>query len=320
MAKPRRLWVDWTVDRCARGLLWAAFRLPYARRVPMMGAVFRALGGITGFRTRAEEQLAYIHPEMRADERRRIADAVLDNFGRVLIENYSTTDQLEWAKCWQPRGPGLETCEQARRAGRAILFVSGHFGNYQAARAAMNVRGYQMGGLYRLMNNPYANAHYVASVEGVGGRAFPRDRRGLAGFVRVLRDGGQGAILIDQYFSGGEPLDFLGKPAPTVLSAGELALKYDALLVPIYAERQDNGLDFDVTIETPIPHTDARTMTQALNDSLGARVRARPDQWFWVHRRWKPLRQAGQFPPLDPDSPATEALPEAEETHTTSSQ
>jgi Kdo2-lipid IVA lauroyltransferase/acyltransferase len=169
-----------------------------------------------------------------------------------------------------------------------------------------------MGGLYRLMNNPYSNAHYVASVEGVGGRAFPRDRRGLVGFVRVLRGGGQGAILIDQYFGGGELLDFLGKPAPTVLSAAEMALKSDALLVPIYAERLENGLDFDVSVEAPIPHGDARSMTQALNDSLAARVRARPEQWFWVHRRWKPDRQARRFPPVPPAAPETETLPAAD--------
>jgi KDO2-lipid IV(A) lauroyltransferase len=310
MPKPRRLWLDWTVDRFARGLLWMAFRLPYERRVPMMGALSRALGGVTGYRARAEAQLAYIHPDMPADERRRLAKAVLDNVGRVLIENYSTADQLAWAERWDPHGPGLSACETARAEGRAILFVSGHYGNYQAARAAMNVRGYKMGGLYRLMNNPYSNAHYIASVEGVGGQAFPRDRRGLAGFVRVLREGGQGAILIDQYFARGVPLDFLGKPAPTVLSAGEMALKYNALLVPIYAERLENGLDFDVTVEAPIPHSDPVTMTQALNDSLAARVRARPGQWFWVHRRWKPERQARAFPRDAPDGPLEEPLPE----------
>jgi Kdo2-lipid IVA lauroyltransferase/acyltransferase len=307
MPKPRRLWADWTVDRAARGLLWLAFRLPYETRVPMMGRIFRALGGVSGYRARAEEQLAYIHPDMPAAERRRIAMGVLDNFGRVLIENYSTADQLDRAQRWQPQGPGWEACEAARQAGRPILFVSGHFGNYQAARAAMNVRGYQMGGLYRLMNNPYANAHYVASVEGVGGKAFARDRRGLAGFVKVLRDGGQGAMLIDQYFAGGTRLDFLGKRAPTALSAGEMALKYEALLVPIYAERQQNGLDFDVTVEAPIPHSDARIMTQALNDSLSARVTARPDQWFWVHRRWKPARQAKYFAPEEDELPEVES-------------
>ena len=148
---------DWTVDRLGRGLLWTAFRLPYERRVPMMGAAFRALGGLTGYRARAETQLDYIFPDMPASERRRIARAVLDNFGRVLIENYSTADQLARARRWQPHGPGLGRPPPARRRGPRggrSCFVSGHYGNYQAARAAMNVRGYQMGGLYRLNEQP----------------------------------------------------------------------------------------------------------------------------------------------------------------------
>lgn len=297
MAKPRRLWLDWTVDRGLRGLLWIALRLPYRWRVPLMGRVLRILGGITGYRARADDQLAWIFPTLTQAARRNIVTGVLDNFGRVVIENYATADQLAWAQRWAPHGPGLAACEAARAAGTPILFISGHFGNYQAARAAMNVRGYAMGGLYRLMNNPYSNAHYIASVEGVGGAAFPRDRRGLAGFVKTLREGGQGAILIDQYIAQGALLDFLGQPAPTALSAAEMALKYGALLVPIYAERLENGLDFDIQIEAPIAHSDALTMTQALNDSLAARVRAKPAQWLWIHRRWKPDRVKADDPP-----------------------
>jgi len=100
-------------------------------------------------------------------------------------------------------------------------------------------------------------------------------------------------------------LDFLGKPAPTALSAAEMALRYDALLVPIYAERLENGIDFRITVEAPIPPSDAITMTQALNDSLSWAVRRRPGQWLWVHRRWKPGRGERFFPPLDaaPDLP-----------------
>ena len=58
-------------------------------------------------------------------------------------------------------------------------------------------------------------------------------------------------------------------------------------MVPGYATRRDNGIDFDLVVEAPIPHSDAVTMTQALNDSLEAAVRANMDQWFWIHRRWK---------------------------------
>jgi len=297
-ARPRSDWLDWLVDRAARGVFWVAFRLPYRRRVALVGQVMRRAGGLAGYRTRAEEHLAYIFPEMPEAERRRIAIRVLDNIGRTLIENYSARDLLAHAEYWQPEGPGWAACEAARAEGRPMLFVSGHFGNYQAARAAMNVRGYRMGALHRPMNNPYFEEHYQQAVESIGGKAFARDRRGLAAFARELRGGGQAAMLIDQYFADGERLDFLGQPAPTVLSAGKIALKQEALLVPIYAERQDNGIDFKVTVEDPIPHTTPREMTQALNDSLSAKVRATPEQWLWVHRRWKPGRQELYFPPL----------------------
>jgi KDO2-lipid IV(A) lauroyltransferase len=61
------------------------------------------------------------------------------------------------------------------------------------------------------------------------------------------------------------------------------------LLVPVYGIRQADGLHFDLLIEAPIPHTDPVTMTQALNDSLATQVRLRPEQWFWVHRRWRKI-------------------------------
>jgi len=283
-----------------RAVLWLGFRLPYRWRIALVGWIMRLVGTLIGYRRRAEEQLAYIFPQMPRAERRRIANAALDNAGRTFIENYSTADQLAHARDWQPEGPGWEICEAARQAGRPILFVSGHFGNYQAIRAAMNVRGYEMGGLYRPMNNPHINRHYVASVEGVGGAAHPRSRKGLAAFVKTLREGGQGAMLIDQYFSDGAALDFIGKPAPTALSAAKMALKCDALVVPIYGERCANGVDFRIHVEAPIPVGTPEEMTQALNDSLAARVRANPGQWFWLHRRWKPDRQSSRTAPVKP--------------------
>jgi KDO2-lipid IV(A) lauroyltransferase len=137
------------------------------------------------------------------------------------------------------------------------------------------------------MKNPAFNAHYVRAMAQFGSPLFPRGRSGLGGMVRHLKSGGMLGMLIDQAMQHGEMLSFLGKPARTALSAAELALKYDALLVPSYGIRQPDGLSFRIIVEPPIPVTDARRMTQALNDSLSALVRRHPDQWFWIHRRWK---------------------------------
>jgi KDO2-lipid IV(A) lauroyltransferase len=165
--------------------------------------------------------------------------------------------------------------------------VTGHFGNYEATRAALVARGMNIGGLYRDMSNPYFNAHYVKTMEAFGGPVFPKGRRGTAGFVRHLKEGGQLVLLFDQHVAAAPVLEFMGHPAHTAVSAAELALRYDALLIPFYGIRQPDGLSFDCVVEAPVPHSEPDRMTQALNDSLTARARAHPEQWFWVHRRWR---------------------------------
>lgn len=286
-------WLDRLADGVFRGLIWIMHQLPYRRRIRVMGWIFaRIVGPVAGYARRADTNLQMIFPEMPRDERRTIVRASLDNVGRTIIENYSPRDQLLDVVTLQPHGPGWPAIEAARRAKQPIIFVSAHFGNWQAARAALNQRGYDIGGLYRPFNNPYANSHYVESIEQVGGRAYARSRHGMAAFLKTLRAGGQAAMMLDQYVSKGELLDFLGQPAPTSLSAAEMALKYDALLVPIYGLRLKDGFGFEMQIEAPILHSDPKTMTQALNDSLAQVIRTAPNQWFWMHRRWKPERLA----------------------------
>ncbi|TCP42374.1 lysophospholipid acyltransferase family protein [Rhodovulum marinum] len=278
----------WVIDRAIRAVIGVARALPYDSRVRFAGWVTRSIvAGPAGYLARAEENLSLIWPGMPAAERRRIARAVADNAGRTLIENYSTAEFLDRMARMPPRGPGLAALEEAHAAGRPVILVTGHFGNYEAARAALVARGLPIGGLYRPMRNRYFNAHYVRTMEAFGGPVFPQGRRGTGGFVRHLKAGGILVLLIDQHNARGATLRFLGQPARTALSAAELALRYDAVLVPFYATRQADGLGFDIDLEAPIPPGTPEAMTQALNDSLEARVRAHPEQWFWIHRRWK---------------------------------
>jgi KDO2-lipid IV(A) lauroyltransferase len=137
------------------------------------------------------------------------------------------------------------------------------------------------------MTNPAANRRYLDKLGEIGSPLFPRGAAGMSDMIRFLRGGGMLLLLGDHYMAGGELIDFLGKPAWTATSAAKLALKYDALLVPIYATRNRDGLSFTIEVEPPVPHSDPLTMTRALNDSASARVRATPGQWFWLHRRWK---------------------------------
>ena len=271
------------------GLIRLLLMMPYAMRVRTMGAVVEhVIGPLAGYKRRALNNLNLIWPELPQERRTQIAARCLNNVGRTFIENYSSKDFPVRMATNQLTGAGLAPLEAAIAQNRPVILVSGHYGNYEATRAALVARGLNIGGLYRDMKNPYFNAHYVKTMEAFGGPVFPQGRRGTAGFVRHLKEGGQLVLLFDQHVFNAPLFDFLGQPANTALSAAELALRYDALLIPFYGIRQADGLSFETVLEVPVPASDPMTMTQALTDSLAARVTADPGQWFWVHRRWRP--------------------------------
>jgi len=282
-----------------RGLIGTTMLLPYAARVRAMGwLVSRVVAPLAGFDKRIRDNLAFVCPDLPEDEVRRLCRTVPDNAGRTLIEIYSGEAFVERARAAPLTGPGLSTLEQARAAGRPVILVTGHFGNYDVARANLIARGHRMGALYRRMSNPYFNEHYVRSISAIGTPMFEQGRRGMMELVKHLRAGGVLGILIDLHAHGGRELTFFGKPAVTSVVTAELALKYDCALIPVYAVRQENGLDFSIVLQDPIPHTDPETMTQAINDGLESLVRAHMDQWFWIHRRWKPWFDLGHDPEL----------------------
>lgn len=278
----------WLQDRALRALIWLLLRLPYRWRVPLCGWVLsRIIAPAAGYRQRIRKNLALVLPDLPPEEVERIARAVPDNVGRTVIEIYSGAEFVTHATGHPLTGGGVAALEEAHRQGQPVILVTGHFGNYDASRAALIARGYRVGALYMPMANRYFNKHYVAAISGIGKPLFPRGRAGMANMVRHLKSGGMLGLLVDQHMGHGEPLTFFGAQALTALSAAELALKYDALLVPTYAIRAADGLSFDIIVEPPIPEGSPEAMTQALNDSLEALVRQHLDQWFWIHRRWK---------------------------------
>ncbi len=285
---PRFRLAHWLQDRVLRAMIGGLLLLPYRTRVPLCGWIMaQVIAPLAGYRSRIRNNLALILPDLPEAEVRRILRAVPDNVGRTVIEIYSGPEFIEQASCLPLTGAGVAALEAAHAANRPVILVTGHFGNYDASRAALIARGYRVGALYMPMSNRHFNEHYVKAISGIGTPLFARGKKGLAEMVRHLRSGGMLGMLIDQHMKHGAALTFFGHPALTALSAAELALKYDALVIPTYAIRQADGLSFQIIVEAPIPQDTPEAMTQALNDSLEALVRTHLDQWFWIHRRWK---------------------------------
>ena len=205
---------------------------------------------------------------------------------RVLIETYAHKHLKKIAYACTPQGPGWDAVLTARDAGRPMVFFSGHFGNFHITRLALHPHDIFIGVLYREQSNPYLEKTHRKVTDHLG-LSFPRSPKGINRMVRHLKSGGGIEIIGDQHVNDGEVLTFFNQPAATSVSAAKLALKFDALLIPIFASRRPDGLTFDVTVEAPVPHDTPEKMTQSLNDSLEAMIRKFPDQWLWSSRRWR---------------------------------
>ena len=278
----------WLQDRVLRGLIVGLQVLPYHWRVPLCGWVMaRVLSPFTLYLHRIRDNLLLIYPSLSKPEMRRIQFAVLNNFGRTLIEIYSGDEFTSRSDRWTFTGDGLAALDAAHGEGRPVLLGTAHFGNYDAVRAKLINRGYRLGAVYRATNNPFFQAHYIKAISKIGTPLFPNTLAGSRGVVEFLLSGNMIGILNDQHSGKGALLPFMGRPAKTALSMARLAIKYDALMVPVYGIRAANGLDFEIVVEAPIPHSTAEEMTQKFNDNLARLVRAHPGQWLWIHRRWK---------------------------------
>lgn len=271
-----------------RALIGIFKLLPYPQRVRAMGwLVARVMAPIAGFDRRVRNNLRLTCPDLSVAEIDSLCRAVPNNAGRSLIELYSGQSFVEHAKAAEIGGPGLAALQEARDAGRPVILMTGHFGNYDAARAKLISMGFEMGALYRRMANPYFHEHYLKTISGIGTPMFEQGRRGMIEMVRHLKQGGIIAIVGDLHVQEGIELGFFGQPAITSTVPAELALKQDAALIPVYAIRKPDGLNFQIVMHEPIEHSDPMTMTQEINDGLEELVREHMDQWFWIHRRWK---------------------------------
>lgn len=272
--------------------LWSALVISRWRAFDMRS---RALGAAVGAvlrrfppaRRRFDREFRRVFPDMPRGERMAVCREMGRNMGQTLFEIYHNAEFQTRLDKFTVSGPGLAALDEARLAGKGAIIVSGHFGQWEAVRAVLKARGMETGAVYRPQTNRHYQRRLLAGIEAGGQPILATGRTGTKALVRHLRAGGFMAILLDEKYPEGEALPFLGHPALTSLSAAQLALKYDLPMVPAYGTRTGDGCEFSVEFEPPIPHTDAITMTQAFNDSLSARILARPDQWYWMLRRWK---------------------------------
>ena len=271
--------------------IWVALSL--GRYIPfrLRGKIFSVLGGLIvmhlpGARKRVYNGLYIVFPNLAKERVVSITKEVGRNTARTLSEILMNDDYKKRTGLISASGNGFEVLCDAKAQGCGAIIVSAHFGQWEAIRHHLALNNMETGAVYRKNNNPWYEKRFLRSIKQGGLPIVARGNRGNIAMVRHLKKGGFFALLVDQKYSSGEDLDFLGHDAKTTTAPAEMALRYNLPLVPVFAIRQPNGQNIKLEYETPIDHSDAITMTNQINERIGARIKQNPEQWYWLHNRW----------------------------------
>jgi KDO2-lipid IV(A) lauroyltransferase len=242
----------------------------------------------------ALENLALAFPERTPAERLRLARACFSFFGRFAFDLVRSIPRVPEARLARFECEGIEHARAAYAQGHGVLFFTGHFGGWEFM-AIHHARQLEPGALLaRRLDNPHLEALLLA-LRGCTGNVVIEKRDGFRPTLRALRDGKGIAILIDQNVSGEDRVfvDYFGRPASTTPALALLHLKTQAPIVPVFAfplagdaYRLVYGPPVEVE-RTGDRRQDVRRITARCTAVLEEQVRAHPELWLWMHRRWK---------------------------------
>jgi KDO2-lipid IV(A) lauroyltransferase len=275
-----RLPLRW-VQRLGNGVGWIVFTCFPKRRRLADGNVEKCFPG-----------------RFTAEERRAIVLGCCRNVSKTMLELLKMPRMKHEDVRAMVDFDGLERFDAAYKLGKGVIVVTAHYGNWELGASTLSLLGYKMHVVARDASGAQTADIINRSREAMGIEVLGRE--GTLAMVKALRRGGAIGILPDQHQVGGAVLTFLGRPAATAIGPAMLALRSGATIIPVFVRRIE-GDRFLYLIHEPVemPATEDRqeaavALAQKLNDIISAEVMAHPEQWLWLHDRWKAERQAAQ--------------------------
>jgi KDO2-lipid IV(A) lauroyltransferase len=255
------------------------------------GALARVVGPRLGVSKRARLNIGRALPGLSEAEIADIIAGMWDNLGRVAAEY----PHLRGIRIFETGGRvethGFEHMDRAVAAGRRMIIFSGHIANWEIGMLAAVQYGAEVAQIYRAANNPLVD-RMITRFRGIGGELIPKGTVAARRAIAVLRRGVHLTMLADQKMNDGIPVPFFGRPAMTASALAVLALRFNCDVLPARVERL-GGAHFRLTVFPPLPlprsgdhHADVAALMARVNQTLEEWIRDRPEEWFWLHRRW----------------------------------
>jgi KDO2-lipid IV(A) lauroyltransferase len=281
---------------------WELFLLALINLVPLWARIwlFRRAGDIAycldeRHRRIALRNLAIAFPEQREESRKKIARAAFQQLGTVLAEFPSISRFNRENVENFIRIEGAEHFHKAKEKGRGILFLTAHFGNWEWMAASFPLlTGHSIAVVYRPIDNPFVG-RMVGRLRTWTGNQGISNQKAMARILRVLKKEGAVGILLDQNVSWQEGVfvKFFGEWACTNEGLALLAMKTGAAVLPGFNIRQPDGryrlvLEPELNlVRTGDKEYDVRANTELFTGVIERHVREFPEQWLWLHQRWK---------------------------------
>ena len=246
-------------------------------------------------KTIAKKNILIAFPNFNEKSINEMIDRMWKNIGRIFgeyihINKFSIIDNSKKKIVFTNRNDA----EILKKNNKPIVFFSGHFANFELMAKCLQELGFDIGAIYRPLNNIFLNPimefirkKYICPIQ------IEKGSNGTKKLIKHISNNNPLALMVDQRLSSSIRVPFFDQPATTTITPAQLAIKYDALLVPVFLKRLEKT-NFEFFIEEPLITNqtndydkDIFNITQIMNIKIEEFIKRDPAHWLWSHDRWK---------------------------------
>jgi len=254
------------------------------------GKLFELIGPFFRSKKIIDENIKRAFPKIEHDEITKIKSSMWNNYGRVFAEYMFIKNFRNNSLNKNIIVEGKEILEDIKKNNKKVIFISGHFSNFELMAMQIEKFGIKLATIYRPLNNIFLNSimerirkKYICKNQikkGIGG---------LKELMKLNKNGYSTALMIDQRVSEGSKVNFFNEKAFTTTIPAQLIKRFNISIVPIFIERFDD-IKFEMTVHRPINFSDDNSIediTENLNGIIEKMIIKNPKNWIWSHNRWK---------------------------------
>ncbi len=256
----------------------------------LSGKLFEKVGPFFRSKKIIHSNIRRAYPNIEIKQIKNITKLMWNNYGRIFAEFMFAKEFRSGKLSQNVEIVGQNILENIKSTNEQVIFISGHFSNFELMAMHLEKSGINLCAIYRPLNNIFLNKF----MERIRKKYICKNqvKKGIGGLKKLIfykKKNFSTALMIDQRVSEGILSNFFNERALTTTIPAQLVKKFNIPIVPIYIERA-SGLNFKISIKEPIYYSkdiSIEIITNELNKILEKMIIEKPDQWIWSHNRWK---------------------------------